>query len=137
MSQLTSAALLYLEGGCGFLVGYSLALSQVTGRPQSSYCLECRAGGEKSWEDLHAAFGVVCLWCSVTMSIPFPSCVSFWELMAIWSSKQGLVELRTSTGTNLGKWRLPDHLLGVTAQQDECLASTKRVVGACIWDRLN
>lgn len=39
--SITYALLLFLEGVCGFLGGYSLALSQVVARPQSTYCLDC------------------------------------------------------------------------------------------------
>lgn len=53
--SITYAPVLYLEGGCGFLAGYSLALSQVLARPLTSYCCDCRAGGGNP--------GMTCLQC--------------------------------------------------------------------------
>lgn len=132
---------------CSFAVSWELLwfpcwlqFGSVTGRCKTLVKLLpwLHGRGRKSWEGSHAVFGVPCLRCSITTLHPFPQLcclVSFWELMALWSSRQELIKLRASIRTSPGK--LPVHLPSVTAQWDESLARMKRVVGGCIWDRLD
>jgi len=106
--------LLYLEGGCGFA---AVALWLCPRWLQDLSQVTALAAGQG--EDLSAVFGVGAGGVVLQQSIPFPQlccCLSFWELMAIWSSRQELIWLRTSVRTNPGEWRLPHRLSSVTVQ---------------------